>query len=265
MRASASSRSAAIDTAPHRRPTCGPGRSSGSTRLVDLREREVLERHRRRRRADRGSAIRTSPKRPSGALARGAQAHGAWRSRRARTSVINGNEISWGNWRFHARLDPRVGTVISRRALAGRDHGSRSVLYQGYLSEMFVPYMDADYGWHSRTYFDTGEYGAGVLATPLKRGVDCPATAAFLPATFGDDKGEPITTPNALCVFERRHSAIRSGGTPSRQPDLRRPRQRRAGGAHGGRPSATTTTCSTGCSTTPPRSRCASAPPASTR
>ena len=36
-----------------------------------------------------------------------------------------------------------------------------------------------------------------------KPGVDCPATAAFLPTTFGDDKGEPITTPNALCVFER--------------------------------------------------------------
>jgi primary-amine oxidase len=42
--------------------------------------------------------------------------------------------------------------------------------------------MDGDYGWYSRTYFDTGEYGAGTMATPLKAGVDCPATAAFLPA-----------------------------------------------------------------------------------
>ena len=116
--------------------------------------------------------------------------------------VINGNEISWGNWRFHARVDGRVGTVIS---VARWQDGARlrSVLYQGYVSEMFVPYMDADYGWYSRTYFDTGEYGAGTMATPLKPGVDCPATAAFLPTTFGDDKGEPITTPNALCIFER--------------------------------------------------------------
>ena len=45
--------------------------------------------------------------------------------------------------------------------------------------------------------------GAGTMATPLKPGVDCPATAAFLPSTFGDDKGEPITTPNSLCIFER--------------------------------------------------------------
>jgi primary-amine oxidase len=117
-------------------------------------------------------------------------------------AVINGNEIAWGNWRFHARVDGRVGTVIS---VARWQDGARlrSVLYQGYVSEMFVPYMDTDYGWYSRTYFDTGEYGAGTMATPLKPGIDCPATAAFLPTTFGDDKGEPITTPNALCIFER--------------------------------------------------------------
>jgi len=116
--------------------------------------------------------------------------------------VINGNEIAWGNWRFHARIDGRVGTVISVARWQDGDK-LRSVLYQGYVSEMFVPYMDADYGWYSRTYFDTGEYGAGTMATPLKPGVDCPGTAAFLPTTFGDDKGEPITTPNALCIFER--------------------------------------------------------------
>lgn len=115
---------------------------------------------------------------------------------------IAGHQVTWGNWRFHARVDPRVGTVIS---LARWQDGSapRSVLYQGYLSEMFVPYMDADYGWQSRTDFDTGEYGAGALASPLKPGVDCPTTATFLPAVFGDDKGQPLTTPNALCIFER--------------------------------------------------------------
>jgi primary-amine oxidase len=120
---------------------------------------------------------------------------------------IAGHEISWGNWRFHVRVDPRVGTAIS---LARWRDGQvwRSVLYQGYLSEMFVPYMDADYGWQSRTYFDTGEYGAGVLASTLKPGIDCPDTASFLPAEFATDKGEPFTTPNAVCVFER------SGGDP---------------------------------------------------
>ena len=115
---------------------------------------------------------------------------------------INGHEVTWGNWKFHARIDPRVGTTIS--LASWRDaQGWRSVLYQGYLSEMFVPYMDADYGWQTRTYFDTGEYGAGVLASPLKAGIDCPETATFMPAVFADDKGQPFTTPNAMCVFER--------------------------------------------------------------
>ena len=115
---------------------------------------------------------------------------------------IDGHEVSWGNWRFHARLDGRVGTVISVARWMDRGR-PRSILYQGYLSEMFVPYMDDDYGWYSRTYFDTGEYGAGVLASSLQPGVDCPAAATFLPAVFNDDEGEPFTTPNAMCLFER--------------------------------------------------------------
>ena len=117
--------------------------------------------------------------------------------------AVSGHEVTWGQWRFHARLDARVGTIISVARWQDRNGTSRSVLYQGYLSEMFVPYMDADYGWYSRTYFDSGEYGAGILASPLKAGVDCPATATFMPATFATEAGEPMTTPNAMCVFER--------------------------------------------------------------
>ena len=120
---------------------------------------------------------------------------------------LEGHEIFWGNWRFHVRIDPRVGTAISL-ARWRDDHTWRSVLYQGYLSEMFVPYMDPAFGWQSRTYFDTGEYGAGLLASTLKPGIDCPANANFLSADFATDKGEPFTTPNAVCVFER------SGGDP---------------------------------------------------
>jgi primary-amine oxidase len=143
---------------------------------------------------------------------------------------IDGHDIAWGNWRFHARIDGRVGTVISlvrwldtqaqpqqsrQSQQAQQKPALRSILYEGYLSEMFVPYMDADYGWYSRTFLDTGEYGAGLLATPLKPGIDCPATARFLPAVLNDDKGQPFTTPNALCLFERstgapiwRHSEV---------------------------------------------------------
>jgi primary-amine oxidase len=115
---------------------------------------------------------------------------------------IDGGEVSWGNWRFHLRMESRQGTVISlaRWVDGGKE---RSVLYQGYMSEMFVPYMDAEYGWYSRTYFDMGEYGLGLLASPLKAGLDCPAYATFLSATVNDFEGEPDPRPNAMCIFER--------------------------------------------------------------
>ena len=88
--------------------------------------------------------------------------------------------------------------------------GPRSVLYQGYLSEMFVPYMDADYGWqipHLLRYRRVRRRRA--RPRPCAPGVDCPATASYLPAVFSSEKGEPYTTPNALCVFER------AGGEPA--------------------------------------------------
>jgi len=180
--------------------------------LVDLRRREVLS-------VTDNGAVPISPSEQNYTEA----AVGRLRDPRKPTVMsqpqganfrIDGHEVTWGNWRFHARVDPRVGTVISL-ARWQDERGLRSVLYQGYLSEMFVPYMDSAEGWQSRTYFDTGEYGAGALATPLKAGVDCPASSAFLPAVFGNEKGEPYTTPDALCVFERstgdpiwRHSEV---------------------------------------------------------
>src|SRR3978361_561632 len=102
-------------------------------------------------------------------------------------------------------MESRQGTVISlaRWADGGKE---RSVLYQGYMSEMFVPYMDADYGWYSRTYFDMGEYGLGLLASPLKAGLDCPAYATFINNTVNDYKGEPEPRPNSVCIFERNTS-----------------------------------------------------------
>jgi primary-amine oxidase len=45
---------------------------------------------------------------------------------------IDGNEVRWGNWSFHVRVDPRVGPVISTARWRDAER-YRSVLYQGYL------------------------------------------------------------------------------------------------------------------------------------
>jgi primary-amine oxidase len=71
------------------------------------------------------------------------------------------------------------------------------------LSEVFVPYMDPDKGWYFRTYMDSGEYGFGNFLSPLKKGTDCPAYAAYLPMTLSDDRGDPLELPDSVCIFER--------------------------------------------------------------
>ena len=79
----------------------------------------------------------------------------------------------------------------------------RSILYQGSLSEIFIPYMDPDVGWYFRTYLDAGENGVGKLAVVLRPGLDCPSNAVFFDAVFTHDWGEPYIQDNAVCLFER--------------------------------------------------------------
>ncbi|MGH8865441.1 MAG: hypothetical protein ACREVZ_12470, partial [Burkholderiales bacterium] len=74
--------------------------------------------------------------------------------------TIDGHLVSWDKWRFHLRSDPRIGTVIS--TVTWRDGDTdRPVLYEGSLSEIFVPYMDPSHDWYVRTFLDAGEYSAG--------------------------------------------------------------------------------------------------------
>ncbi len=115
---------------------------------------------------------------------------------------LDGHMVRWQKWRFHFRIDPRLGPVIS--VVHYNDNGKeRSILYQGSVSELFVPYMDPDAGWYFRTYMDAGEYGVGKLAAPMEPGLDCPSNAVFLDALFADDRGASYIQQRAACVFER--------------------------------------------------------------
>ena len=119
--------------------------------------------------------------------------------------TINGGEVSWQNWRFHFRLDPRVGPVLNQVML--NDNGKlRSVLYEGSLSEMYVPYEDPEETWNSHVFIDAGEYflntGSGGIIKPLEPGVDCPAYATFVSGTFYHENGTPYIRPQIACFFE---------------------------------------------------------------
>jgi primary-amine oxidase len=120
---------------------------------------------------------------------------------------VRGHVVNWQKWRFHFRIDARLGLVIS--TVGYDDAGKmRSILYQGSLSEIFVPYMAADEGWYFRTYIDAGEYGVGKVATTLQPGLDCPANAMFFDAVFADDWGLDYARERAACLFERRAGDI---------------------------------------------------------
>ena len=116
--------------------------------------------------------------------------------------TLDGSLVSWDKWKFHIRVDKRLGPIISR--ITYRDGSDeRQVAYQLSTAEMFVPYMDPSETWAYRAYMDIGEYGFGALSSPLERGSDCPVDAKFLDAVISDDHGKPLTLKNVVCIFER--------------------------------------------------------------
>lgn len=98
----------------------------------------------------------------------------------------------------------RAGSIISAASIYDVEKQyRRRVLYRGYISELFVPYMDLTEEWYYRTNFDAGEYGFGLCAVPLQPLADCPENAVFLDSYATAQNGMPVNMTNVFCVFER--------------------------------------------------------------
>ncbi|KAA8527605.1 hypothetical protein F0562_035000 [Nyssa sinensis] len=118
--------------------------------------------------------------------------------------TISGHSIRWANWEFHLAFDMRAGPIISLASIYDLEKDERRrVLYKGFVSELFVPYMDLTEEWYYRTFFDAGEYGFGLCAVPLEPLRDCPENAVFMDGYFTGQDGTPGKIPNVFCVFER--------------------------------------------------------------
>ncbi|KAL3626360.1 hypothetical protein CASFOL_029909 [Castilleja foliolosa] len=112
--------------------------------------------------------------------------------------------VKWANWEFHLKPDPRAGVVVSQAKIRDPDTGVlRNVMYKGFASELFVPYMDPEEAWYFKTYMDAGEYGFGLQALPLDPLNDCPRNAKYMDAIFAAADGTPYVRENMVCVFER--------------------------------------------------------------
>lgn len=121
---------------------------------------------------------------------------------------VDGTQVSWQNWNFHFRIDPRDGLVVTN--VAYNDGGKlRSILYEGSLSEIFVPYQDPAEGWYHWTFIDLGEGNVwGSAASQLEPGSDCPGNAVLFDSVITNSRGIPQRWPRAACLFEREGGAI---------------------------------------------------------
>ncbi|WVZ00313.1 hypothetical protein V8G54_026382 [Vigna mungo] len=117
--------------------------------------------------------------------------------------TVDGHLVKWANWEFHLRPDPRAGIIISQVKVRDPDTLKlRNVMYKGFTSELFVPYMDPTEGWYFKTYMDAGEYGFGLQAMPLDPLNDCPRNAYYMDGVFASSDGTPYLQPNMICIFE---------------------------------------------------------------
>ncbi|KAJ0716395.1 putative primary-amine oxidase [Helianthus annuus] len=130
-------------------------------------------------------------------------------------TVENGHIVKWADWVFHIRPDIRAGMIISQAMIRAENGEYRSVMYKGFASEVFVPYMDPDEAWYFKTYMDAGEYGLGATAMALLELNDCPRYSYYMDGVFASADGRPFIRPNMICIFERyagdigwRHSEI---------------------------------------------------------
>jgi primary-amine oxidase len=119
------------------------------------------------------------------------------------TFKVNGQVVSWQNWQFHFRIDPRVGLVLSTVTFNDKDK-ARKVMYEGSIGEIFVPYGDPDPEWYNKTFMDAGEFYLGKLAVPLVPNLDCPMNATYFDTVFADDQGSPYKQSKVACLFEQR-------------------------------------------------------------
>ena len=135
---------------------------------------------------------------------------------------IQGQEIRWQKWRFRYTMHPREGLVL--HTIGYEDEGRvRSILYRASLSEMVVPYGDADENWRWRSAFDVGEYSVGRLASSIEPKTDAPENAMLIDATFAGDDGQPYVLERAVSIYERdggllwKHFESYSGQNESRR------------------------------------------------
>ncbi|GAA6046717.1 hypothetical protein JCM3770_003132 [Rhodotorula araucariae] len=132
---------------------------------------------------------------------------------------MNGNEISWQNWKMHIGFNFREGIVLSTIQYFDRDEKRyRPIFYRTSFAEMVVPYGAPEWPHPRKFAFDVGEYGLGMMANSLALGCDCKGSIHYLDSELSNHAGKPVTLKNVVCIHEEddgllwKHTDFRPGG-----------------------------------------------------
>ncbi|MBT2516719.1 primary-amine oxidase [Streptomyces sp. ISL-90] len=135
---------------------------------------------------------------------------------------VDGEWVSWANWRFQVGFDTREGLVL--RQLSFTDAGEeRPIIYRASINEMLVPYADPSPVRFWQNYFDTGEYLFGRFTNSLALGCDCVGEIHYFDAVLADELGNPFTIENGICMHEEdfgtlwKHSDMFTGSNEVRR------------------------------------------------
>jgi primary-amine oxidase len=127
------------------------------------------------------------------------------------TFTVDGNLVRWQRWSLRVSMDPYEGLVLHTIGYEGDSENGgriRPILHRASVNEMVVPYGDTGPMHNWKNAFDAGEWGLGRMANSLTLGCDCLGEIRYLDVTFGNERGEPYTIENAICMHEEDYGIL---------------------------------------------------------
>ena len=121
--------------------------------------------------------------------------------------TVDGNAVSWQNWRFRVTVHPGHGLVLHQ--LGYWDDGElRSILHRAALSDMVVPYGDTDPMHSWKHVLDAGEASIGNCVNSLTLGCDCVGEIHYLDHVVVKPDGSARLVERAICIHEEDYGIL---------------------------------------------------------
>jgi primary-amine oxidase len=116
---------------------------------------------------------------------------------------VDGWGVTWQKWSFRVGFTAREGLVLHQVAF-----DARPIVYRASVTEMVVPYGDANTSQFWKNAFDCGEYGLGKLANSLELGCDCLGLIHYFDVPMVEDEGTVTVMKNAVCMHEEDYGIL---------------------------------------------------------